>query len=465
MRRPNSAGSFDQGAGGRAQPIRFRRMASACATCNARRRHSSTARRRTSAKASDMRSVVMKARRVTWMLLVAFEVVVLFHVPIAAAEVCYQDADGRIVTRRRPGYVEIECPRDDVAPPAETQRRNLRPRQSIVVRAAYARRRSRGRRNPVSPIPRPTMDDYVVVRPDSRSLAHRRHARLSGSVVRPLQPKHTQGRQADARTTGSSTSASSPTPWSSCATYQPPSASVRPNRPAKHDVFGGADQLGRDRRTSPPSSCYYKGDTVFKPPDYEFRFTPVINANYVELEDDARRQRRSARRQDARTTHHRRHPGGVRRQAPAQRFRPLRLRQHPRRHPAVLVGLPRLPVPGQPARRASVRQRATTTCWQYNIAWFRRIEKDTNSGLNDLGEACATTTSIIANLYWQDLPVRGFTSQVLIAYNRNTRERRHPLRSERFHRSARVDRRRTSARATTSVMSDTTATATSVAST
>ena len=25
--------------------------------------------------------------------------------------------------------------------------------------------------------------------------------------------------------------------------------------------------------------------------------------------------------------------------------------------------------------------------WQYNLAWFRRIEKDTNSGLNDLGAA------------------------------------------------------------------------------
>jgi hypothetical protein len=27
--------------------------------------------------------------------------------------------------------------------------------------------------------------------------------------------------------------------------------------------------------------------------------------------------------------------------------------------------------------------------WQYNLAWFRRLEKDTNSGLNDLGIAAA----------------------------------------------------------------------------
>ena len=38
----------------------------------------------------------------------------------------------------------------------------------------------------------------------------------------------------------------------------------------------------------------------------------------------------------------------VRRQAPAQRLGPLRLRQRPRRHPAVHRRLPRLPVPGQP---------------------------------------------------------------------------------------------------------------------
>ena len=27
--------------------------------------------------------------------------------------------------------------------------------------------------------------------------------------------------------------------------------------------------------------------------------------------------------------------------------------------------------------------------WQYNLAWFRRLEKDTNSGLNDVGQTPA----------------------------------------------------------------------------
>ena len=30
---------------------------------------------------------------------------------------------------------------------------------------------------------------------------------------------------------------------------------------------------------------YYKGDTVFKPVDWEFRFTPVINLNSTRLDE------------------------------------------------------------------------------------------------------------------------------------------------------------------------------------
>jgi hypothetical protein len=57
--------------------------------------------------------------------------------------------------------------------------------------------------------------------------------------------------------------------------------------------------------------------------------------------------------------------------------------------------------------------------FQYNLAWFRRLEKDTNSGLNDLGQSLRDDDVFIANLYWQDMPVRGFTSQATVAYNRN----------------------------------------------
>ena len=57
--------------------------------------------------------------------------------------------------------------------------------------------------------------------------------------------------------------------------------------------------------------------------------------------------------------------------------------------------------------------------WQYNLGWFRRIEKDTNSGLNDIGKPLRNDDVYVANLYRQDFPVPGFTLQGTIVYNDN----------------------------------------------
>ena len=61
--------------------------------------------------------------------------------------------------------------------------------------------------------------------------------------------------------------------------------------------------------------------------------------------------------------------------------------------------------------------------FQYNVAWIRRLEKDTNSGLNNLielgSDAFRDDDVFVANLYRQDFPRPGFTSQVVVAHNRN----------------------------------------------
>ena len=57
--------------------------------------------------------------------------------------------------------------------------------------------------------------------------------------------------------------------------------------------------------------------------------------------------------------------------------------------------------------------------WQYNLAYFRRLEKDTNSGLNDIGKQLRKDDVFAANVYRQDLPVPGFTSQVTYIRNAN----------------------------------------------
>ena len=57
--------------------------------------------------------------------------------------------------------------------------------------------------------------------------------------------------------------------------------------------------------------------------------------------------------------------------------------------------------------------------WQYNLGWFRRLEKDTNSGLNDVRARPRSDDIFVANAYRQDFPVLGFTSQATVALNIN----------------------------------------------
>jgi hypothetical protein len=57
--------------------------------------------------------------------------------------------------------------------------------------------------------------------------------------------------------------------------------------------------------------------------------------------------------------------------------------------------------------------------WQYNLAAFQRLEKDTNSGLNDVAQPLRRDQVFVANLYRQDLPFPGLTSQISLVYNRN----------------------------------------------
>lgn len=56
---------------------------------------------------------------------------------------------------------------------------------------------------------------------------------------------------------------------------------------------------------------------------------------------------------------------------------------------------------------------------QYNLAFFVRLTKDTNSGLNDLTKPIRNDYVVVGNLYRQDFPVPGFTSQITAIYNAN----------------------------------------------
>ena len=56
------------------------------------------------------------------------------------------------------------------------------------------------------------------------------------------------------------------------------------NSPGSLDVLGGLDQTLINQNLA-VELVYYQGDTVFRPPDWEFRFTPVFNYNYTKLDE------------------------------------------------------------------------------------------------------------------------------------------------------------------------------------
>lgn len=185
---------------------------------------------------------------------------------------------------------------------------------------------------------------------------------------------------------------------------------------------GRLDVIGASRQWSAQENLalefvYYKGDTTFRPPDFEFRFIPVFNVNHTEIGEVQAVNVNPAKGR----TRNDQHLGiqGL--------FGDMHLRNVSARYDfdSIRVGI-------QPFNADfrgflfndspfGVRLFGTrdNNIFQYNLAWFRRIEKDTNSGLNDIGQGLRDDDVLLANLYWQDMPVRGFTSQATLLYNRN----------------------------------------------
>ncbi|MGH8495952.1 MAG: hypothetical protein ACREVN_07425 [Gammaproteobacteria bacterium] len=341
----------------------------------------------------------------------------LFAVPVpqahAQAEVCYQDSSGRIVTRRRPGAVQVPCPGDE-APAAETpgaeppayERRGRAPRPPVAETR---------RQNPVSPIPRPALADYVGSVPiEDRwrivdTLGYEEHwwDPYNRNLIKADRPVHGEW--------FFNLGVISDTVYELRDVPTPVGGSTT-NDPGGIDVFGSADQWAAIQNLA-MEFVYYEGDTVFRPPDYEFRFTPVFNYNYTELDEvlgvnvDPRvgvvREDNHIGIQAAFVDKH------LRNVSDRYDFDSFRIGIQPFSSDfrGFLFQDNQLGIRLFGTRKNNI--------FQYNLGWFRRIEKDTNSGLNDLSEGLRDDDVFVANLYWQDMPVRGFVSQATVLYNRN----------------------------------------------
>lgn len=187
-------------------------------------------------------------------------------------------------------------------------------------------------------------------------------------------------------------------------------------RPLANDVFGRANQ-NVFVQTIILSAAVIKGNTTFKPPDYEFRFVPAIQVNYARLQE-VRGVRIDPRQGKTRTDNH----VGVQ-----ELFADVHLRNVSDRYDfdSFRVGIQ----PFQSDFRGFIFQDVPfgirlfgirdNNLFQYNLAYFRRMEKDTNSGLNDVNQKMRRDHVLVANLYRQDLPVLGFTTQATIIHNWN----------------------------------------------
>ena len=187
-------------------------------------------------------------------------------------------------------------------------------------------------------------------------------------------------------------------------------------RPGQQDVFGRAEQSTL-QQTIIASLALVKGDTTFRPPDYEVRLTPAFDFNRTRAGEDRALDidpQRGRVRDDS-------HVGLQ------EAFVDAHLRNVSPRYDfdSVRVGIQ----PFQSDFRGflfqdvpfGVRLFGTRddNRWQYNLAWFRRLEKDTNSGLNDLGKPLRRDDVLAANVYRQDFLVPGFTGQATLVLDDN----------------------------------------------
>jgi len=189
--------------------------------------------------------------------------------------------------------------------------------------------------------------------------------------------------------------------------------------PGSNDIFGGQDQFALVQQFG-AEFAYIKGDTVFRPPDYEFRLTPVFNYNHTEAQEILNLNvdpRNGTNRDD--------HHLGIQ-----AAFFDYHIRNVSERYDfdSVRIGI-------QPFNadfrgflfqddQLGIRLFGTrdNNIFQYNIAWFRRLEKDVNSGLNDITKTPREDDVFVANLYWQDMPVLGYFSQFTVVHNRNNED-------------------------------------------
>ncbi|APL95160.1 hypothetical protein [Sphingobium indicum] len=191
-------------------------------------------------------------------------------------------------------------------------------------------------------------------------------------------------------------------------------------RPGSLDVFG-KDASVVFSQTFIGGVALIKGATAFKPPEIEYRLTLALNVNHVNVPE-----RRVLFVQPSRPSHRTDHFLGVQ-----EAFVDYHLANTSDRYDfrSVRVGIQ----PFQSDFRGFLFNdqqlgirlfgNRDNNRFQFNLAAFWRLEKDTNSGLNSVVQSPRRDWIFLANLYRQDFLLPGLTSQITAVFNMNREKR------------------------------------------
>ena len=194
----------------------------------------------------------------------------------------------------------------------------------------------------------------------------------------------------------------------------PVTSNVSSARPGSSEFFGKGEQFALSE-TFRFSADLFHGDTSFRPVDWRIRVTPAVNVNYlaarelgivnIDVRDGTTRVDARAGLQEAFVEYK------IRDLSPNYDF--LSVRAGIQGFSSDFRGF--LFVDEQPGVRLFGNLHSDR--WEYNLAYFNLLEKNTNSGLNTFQPRHQQV--IVANLYLQDFFKPGYTTQFSIHYNKD----------------------------------------------
>jgi hypothetical protein len=166
----------------------------------------------------------------------------------------------------------------------------------------------------------------------------------------------------------------------------------------------GRQQLFNSQ-TASIDAVLYEGDTIFRPPDYELRLTPILNFSST----DTGGEQVTTKSVGAQALFFEKHLRDVSAQYD---FDSVRIGIQP-----VTSDFRGFVLADQPL---GVRLFGTrdNDIYQYSFGWFRRLPKNA-AKQNELGEGIPHNDLLVANLYVQDLGKQGLTSEFVLIYDRS----------------------------------------------